>query len=146
MIFMTDLKISDILKIGAFPFFVFMLGYSLETGWTAYHNHILWWPNRVVHFLGGLSMAVSGYFILKLIKKWKLINASNRIIDFLIIFLFVSSITVFWEFYEFVSDKYFYTNAQPDVNDVMMDQIMGVLGAISFGIFWRIALLSKKLK
>lgn len=111
-----------------------MLGYSLEIGSVSYH--ILWWPNRVVHFLGGLSMTVTGYFILNLTKKWKLINTANKAVDFFIIFLFVMSITALWEFYEFLSDKYFYTHAQPSVDDTMKDMFMGAMGAIFFGFVW----------
>lgn len=119
-----------------------MLGYSLEVGSDLYH--VLWWPNRMVHFLGGLSMAVSGFFILDLAKKWKMVNTANKIVDFLIILLFVMSITVLWEFYEFISDRYFYTNAQPTVYDTMMDQVMGVLGAVFFGVCWLAVRLFKK--
>lgn len=115
-------------------FFVYLLGYAWDIGWDGYHT--IWWPNRLVHFLGGVSTAIFGYYLLGLIKKFKLISTSNKIVDFFIILMFVMSITVVWEFYEYLSDLYLFTNAQPSVSDTMKDMFMGMLGAIVFGISW----------
>ena len=128
-----------------FPFFVYMFGYSLQASWGDYQ--ILGWPNRVVHILGGVSFAVVGYFVLDLAKKSKLVNTSNRFIDFILILFFVMSVSVFWEFWEFLSDKYLRTNSQSSVADTVKDMFMGMLGAVLFGFGWLIARLkSGKIK
>lgn len=81
-------------------------------------------------------MAVVGYFILDLIKKRKIISVSNKFIDFGLIFIFVVSVSVLWEFWEFLSDKYFLTNSQISIADTMKDMFMGMLGAFLFGVGW----------
>lgn len=127
-------KIKDLLKIIAFPFFVYMLGYSLQASWDNYQ--VLWWPNRVVHLLGGLSFAVVGYFILDIFKKLKWISTSSKVVDFFIILFFVMSVAVLWEFREFLSDKYLHTNSQISVADTIKDMFMGMVGAVLFGVGW----------
>ncbi len=131
---MQYLSIKFFVKMLSFPFFVYLLGYAWEVGWDNYH--VFWWPNRLVHFLGGVSMAVMAYFILDLTKKWKWVNTANKLVDFFLILFFVMSTTVFWESYEFLSDKFFFTVAQPSVDDTMKDMFMGALGALVFGIGW----------
>ncbi len=133
---MQQLSIKLFAKMLSFPFFVYLLGYAWEVGWDKYH--VLWWPNRLVHFLGGVSMAVMAYFILDLIKKLKWVNNANKFVDFFLILFFVMSTTVVWEFYEYISDVFFFTVAQPSVDDTMKDMLMGMLGAIVFGIGWSV--------
>lgn len=115
-------------------FFVYLLGYAWDIGWDGYHT--IWWPNRLVHFLGGVSAAIFGYYLLGLVKKLKFVSTLNKVVDFFIILIFVMSITVVWEFYEYLSDVYLLTNAQPSVADTMKDMFMGMFGAIVFGIGW----------
>ncbi len=141
---MKDLKFRDLFNLLAFPFFVYMLGYALEAGWADYK--VIFWPNRIVHFLGGLSIAVTAYFILQKIKNYNVIKTNTKLADFFLILFFVMSITVFWEFYEFLSDKYLFTSAQPSVADTMKDMFMGMLGAISFGVGWAVSYLFKPKK
>ena len=118
--------------------FVYLLGYAWDIGWDGYHT--IWWPNRLVHFLGGVSTAIFAYYLLDLVKKFKLLNTLNKVVDFFIILIFVMSITVVWEFYEYLSDLYLLTNAQPSVADTMKDMFMGMLGAIIFGVSWAVCL------
>ena len=127
-----NLQIKDIIKILYAPFFVYMLGYTLEVAYPSYH--ILWWPNRLVHFLGGLSIAISVYYIFNLFKKADYIKTVNFVFDALIVILAVMSVTVVWEFYEFLSDTYLYTHSQPNVADVM-----GMLGAAFFATAWMLS-------
>ncbi len=127
-------KLKDLIKIIIFPFLVYMLGYSLQASWDNYQ--VLWWPNRLVHLLGGLSFAVVGYFVLEIFKKLKWIITTNKVVDFFIILFFVMSVSVFWEFREFLSDKYLFTHSQISVADTVKDMFMGMVGAVLFGVGW----------
>lgn len=141
---MRHLSIKLFVKMLLPMFFVYLLGYAWDIGWDGYHT--IWWPNRLVHFLGGVSTAIFGYYLLDLVKKFKFINTLNKVVDFFIILIFVMSITVVWEFYEYLSDVYLLTNAQPSVADTMKDMFMGMLGAIVFGIGWAKYIFFKKCK
>jgi uncharacterized membrane protein YjdF len=135
---------KDIFNILIFPFFIYLLGFALEVGVPIYQ--VITWPNRFVHFLGGVSAAVAAYFILDLLKRNKLITVSSKWLDFALIIMAVMSIAGFWEFHEYFSDTYFFTHAQPSVEDTMKDMIMGTLGACTYCLGWYVKGRFKKLK
>lgn len=140
----SKLSIKDILKMAVAPFLVFMLGYCLENFVPIYQ--LLEWPNRVVHFLGGLSISVPIFIVLKWAKANKFISTSNKWFDFLLIVMSAMCVATFWEYYEYASDKFFpgpYLS-QPSVDDTMKDMIMGMLGSISFVLGWYISGFFKK--
>ena len=138
------LKFKDLFNILVFPFFVFLLGYALDTGVPAYQ--VLGWPNRLVHFLGGLSAALAVYFVIDLVKRYNYITISNRLLDLLLIITSVLAIASVWEMWEFLSDTYLGTHSQPNVADTIKDMIMGALGAVVFCVEWSLKDLYKKLK
>lgn len=138
------LKMRDLFNILVFPFIIFLLGYILELAVPIYQ--IITWPNRFVHFLGGLSAAVAAYFAWDLVKRFNWITVMYRWLDFILIIISVMAIAGFWEFWEFYSDTFYFTNAQPSVNDTMKDMIMGLLGAFAFCLGWEVKLLYKKLR
>lgn len=139
-----NLKMRDLFNILVFPFFVFLFGYALDVGVPAYQ--VLEWPNRFVHFLGGLSAAVAVYFVWGLVKRFKWIVVSSWLVDLALVLISVLAITCIWELYEFFMDTFFLTHSQPNVADTMKDMIMGALGAMAFCLGWATKILYKHIK
>ena len=140
---MKKIQIGDILKISLFPFVVYVVANAFNRLYSGYN--ILWWLNVLFHFLGGLSMATSGWVILNLAKNYKKIKTANIFIDFILIINFVMAMAVIWEVHELISDIYFFTNAQISNADTMKDLIMGGLGALFFCLAWLIRRLAARL-
>lgn len=139
-----NLKIKDILKMAAAPFVVFMVSYYLDHFTSVYR--VFEWPNRLMHFLGGLSISVPIYFTLKWAKANKFISTSNKWFDFILIVISAMCVASLWEFHEYFHDKYFPGPflAQPSVDDTMKDMIMGMLGSMMFVLTWWISGFFKK--
>ncbi|MBP6859027.1 MAG: hypothetical protein KBC69_00170 [Candidatus Magasanikbacteria bacterium] len=133
---------KDLFSICSAPFVVFLIGDSLNNFYEPYST--VWWWNVLFHFLGGVSMAISGFFILNLAKRIDKIKTTSRLVEALLIIMFVMSVAVVWEFYEFLSDKFLYTHSQASNFDTMKDLCMGTLGAISFSKAWLIQQWVKK--
>jgi hypothetical protein len=139
-----NLTRKDIIKMAVAPFIVFMVSYYLDQFTPVYR--IFEWPNRLMHFLGGLSISVPIYFVLKWMKANKFISTSSKWIDFILIVMSAMCVASLWEFHEYFHDKYFPGPflAQPSVDDTMKDMIMGMLGSIVFVFGWYISSLFKK--
>lgn len=90
-------------------------------------------------------MAISGFFILNLAKNYKKITTAGIFIDFILIINFAMAMAVVWEFYELISDTYFFTHSQLSNVDTMKDLIMGGLGALFFCLAWLIRRLVARL-
>jgi len=133
---------TDLFQICAPPFVVFLIADSLNNFYEPYST--IWWWNVLFHFLGGISMATSGFFILQIAKRFHKITSSSPVIDAVLIILFTMSIAVCWEFYEFLSDTYLYTHSQVSNFDTMKDLCMGTLGAIVFSSGWLVVRLRKQ--
>ena len=139
-----NFKIKDILKMAAAPFVVFMVSYYLDQFTVVYR--VIEWPNRVVHFLGGVSISVPVYMVLKWAKANKFITTSSKWFDFILLIMSVVCIATFWEFHEYFHDKFFPGPflAQPSVDDTMKDMIMGTLGSTVFVLGWHVSGFFKK--
>lgn len=120
----------DLLKLGLFPFLVFMINYALililpEAG-REYQ------ADTVLHLLGGLSIAYSANHVLELAGRAKRLTVQSRLLKAFIIIGFTVTAAVLWEFYEFVWDEIFGTLFQPSKTDTIKDLFMGLLGASVF--------------
>lgn len=140
---MKKIQVADILKISLFPFAVFIVAYAFNLFYNPYS--VPWGLNTLFHFLGGLSMAISGFFILNLAKNYKKIATASIFVDFILIINFALAMAVVWEFYELISDTYFFTHSQLSNVDTMKDLIMGGLGALFFCLAWLIRRLAARL-
>ncbi len=83
-----------------------------------------------MHFLGGIAIA---YFLVSLAGGLSTIGAlgtPNKTGKGLIALGWSFSSAMFWEFAEFVSDRFFSTHAQGGIPDTMLDMAMGALGAM----------------
>ena len=104
-----------------------------------YCSHVLdgygRWPaiDIPMHFLGGFAMA---YFLdgaLRTFRDRALLRAPEPILRLLLVFALVGTIATFWEFAEWISDRYFGTNCQMgDLDDTLLDQLVGLLGGLAY--------------
>ena len=93
------------------------------------------WPpiDIPLHFLGGLAMAFFLAGALRLFTERGLFRPPEPLLRLVLLFALVGTTTVFWEFAEWISDHYFGTNCQMnDLNDTLLDQLMGLSGAFAF--------------
>lgn len=88
----------------------------------------------LVHFFGGVSMAITGYLLLKLCEKQKWIRIHNKYIYWLLIICYVCATAILWEFYEFLCDHYLGTFNQPSLADTIGDMFNGMVGGIVGGV------------
>lgn len=96
--------------------------------------YIIWPPYDIpVHFLGGVSMGITGYMLLKLSEKNNWIHISNKLLFLLLIVCYVSFTATVWELYEFLTDHYLGTFNQPSIADTMGDMFLGLLGGALSG-------------
>ncbi len=126
----TSFTHQDILKLGLFPFLIFMINYGLML--------ILPDAERVyqadipLHFFGGISIAYSANHALLLAERRKLITFKNRFLKIVMIVGLVMIAAVLWEVYEFLWDQIFGTLFQPSKADTIKDLVLGMLGGIVF--------------
>ena len=124
-------NLTDLLKLGIFPFLVFMLNYTLgsvfsDQYYAAVHADI------PMHFFGGMSIAYSAWRATALLERKGLLVIRNGALRAFAIVCVVMLVAVVWEFYEFLSDHFVGTHYQPNNADTMKDLCMGMIGAIIF--------------
>lgn len=94
--------------------------------------YIIYHVDTFSHFLGGLTIAYCVYQIISLLQKKSWLVIEKNIIRVGIIVMSVTTVAVFWEFYEFISDQFFGTLMQPSLADTMKDLCIGMVGALVF--------------
>jgi hypothetical protein len=89
------------------------------------------------HYIGGLSIAYSAAGILRHLENEKaLSNPLHNVIFLLLLFSITATATVFWEFAEFIADQTLSMNIQISLANTMQDQLMGILGGITWMCVW----------
>lgn len=125
----SDLK--KILKIGIFPFLIFMLNTSFLS--IAEDVYLKYSIDSFSHFLGGVSMAYVIYHVLSWAEKKGWLTIKKSVMRMIIIVMAVTTVAVVWEFYEFTYDQYYWGNfMQPNVADTIKDLCLGMMGALIF--------------
>lgn len=87
------------------------------------------------HFAGGL--AITYFFRVAIRHSQKLAGEIPFPIQVLFAFTCAGTTAVFWEFYEFMSDRFFDTRMIRSVRDTIVDLGMGVLGALIVSLSYR---------
>lgn len=85
-----------------------------------------------MHFLGGIAIAYFFHHAAIAAPRFGLTRASDTVTHCVLVFALTCSSTVFWEFAEFVSDRFFGTHAQLGLEDSLGDMLMGSLGGSAF--------------
>ena len=88
----------------------------------------LWWLDIVMHFLGGLFVALIGLWIVRRFNLYERIGSRNLLIVDVVLFVFI--ISVLWESFEFVFEVTLLDGAQYAI-DTVIDFLMGIIGAIA---------------
>jgi hypothetical protein len=88
-----------------------------------------------MHFLGGVSMAMTAYFLLQIAEEQKWLLLKKKSVSLLLIIMFVVFMAVLWEFHEFLMDQFFATHMQLSNFDTMKDLFLGMAGSFLAGIF-----------
>lgn len=90
-----------------------------------------WWAHmdKIMHVLGGMSIALSAVAALKMFNKTGELKISNKFITAVIILSLVALAAVSWEFLEFTLDHVAHTHMQPSLTDTMGDILAGLCGA-----------------
>lgn len=100
----------------------------------------LWPPLDIpMHFLGGVAIT---YFIshaYRAAAEMDLLGRPAALLYVVTVLALTCSATVFWEFAEFLSDRYLGTHAQKGLADTLGDMLIGILGGLAFLAAARIA-------
>jgi hypothetical protein len=87
------------------------------------------------HYVGGLSLAYSFALAIPTLKNQKAISQLDRLVELVLIFTLVSTAAIFWEFAEFLLDRFLGTNLQISLQNTMQDLLMGMLGAATIVVY-----------
>lgn len=126
------LNFKDILNLLLLPFLVYECNAICLSSAPDFYN--TYSVDTLSHFLGGLTIAYSIYYILSLLEKKDWILVKKNYLKAGVIITATVTIAVWWEFYEFISDYFLGTLMQPSIADTMKDLCMGMLGAVVLSI------------
>jgi hypothetical protein len=86
----------------------------------------LWWLDILMHFLGGLFVALIGLWFVRRFKLYGKIRSRNFLLFDVILFVFI--ISALWESFEFIFEITLLNGAQYAI-DTIIDFLMGIIGA-----------------
>jgi hypothetical protein len=90
-----------------------------------------------MHFLGGAAIAYFFHRASLAASSHGIVGPSPAGTHSVLVFALTSTAAVFWEFAEFLTDRYFGTHAQLGLDDTLSDMLLGICGGITFlGLFW----------
>ena len=100
--------------------FVFLNVYSI--------SHV----DSVMHLLGGvaLAMLISGLLVQAVANNW--CPDIGRLVTLVLVMSLVATGAVWWEVYEWMSDRFLGTHFQAGLNDTMKDLVLGLLGGAGY--------------
>lgn len=126
-------KIKSYYPIFIWPILVLII--HLLSQFLGFYDRISW-LDTPMHFLGGMAIAASAFFIFKHLENKKEFMAIPMVKILLAIAL-TALAAVMWEQVEFASDTLFHTMMQPSNWDTMKDLTMGLLGASVMSLLWK---------
>jgi len=83
-----------------------------------------------VHLLGGVAFSWFALGAAEGLARRGLLGGPNRLALLGAAFLATASAALFWEFAEFLSDRWLGTRAQGGLDDTLLDMAMGVAGSL----------------
>ena len=114
-------KFLRILSFFTLPAIVFIINLPLGFVYEAYPSFDI-----PMHFLGGVSIALTSVLFLKLFEEEKMLKIKNEFLFLFIVTCFVAFIAVFWEFYELI--LLFDLDYILGIEDTLLDLAMGLTG------------------
>lgn len=89
-----------------------------------------------IHFLGGLSIAYACARLLSYLQSEKITATLDRILFVVLLLCVTATAAVFWEFAEFISDRFLSTHLQLSLANTMRDQFLGILGGGTWALIY----------
>ena len=87
------------------------------------------------HFLGGI--AITYCYRVAIRHSQEFVGEIPFPVQVLLAFTCTGTTTIFWEFYEYLSDFFFQTQMVRGVTDTMLDLFVGLLGALALSVLYR---------
>jgi hypothetical protein len=112
------------------PVVVYLLHVVAVRGFNAYER----WPplDRVMHVLGGAAIAYFLHTASRNASRCGILGPFHYLTHVALVFSFTCTAAMFWEFYEFATDRFYGLNGQADVHDTIMDMFFGTVGGLVF--------------
>ena len=100
---------------------------------------LIQWLDKPIHFLGGIAIAISTYYLIAYFTENKKLQISWMPLQILAITAAVALSAVSWEFLEYYLDMTTASMMQPSVQDTITDMLMGLAGGMLTAIIisWR---------
>jgi hypothetical protein len=120
--------LRSIIEAGWAPLLVFGLHVLMSRLFDAYRR----FPGIDIpmHFLGGVVIAYFFHRASINASQLKVLGRFHAVTHVLLVFFATCSATVFWEFAEFINDRYFGGHSQAGLFDTMKDMFIGVCGGV----------------
>lgn len=83
-----------------------------------------------MHFFGGVAIAFFFSRAYRVAEETDLLGQPSAILYPIAIFALTCAAAVFWEFAEFLSDRFLGTRMQDGLEDTLFDMFLGILGGI----------------
>ncbi len=94
---------------------------------------ILWWWDKVTHFLSTSLIAAFGFIGIVIVDKYaKTIDIPVKFLPFFIV-VFVMAMGVLWEIIEFAFDQTLGTGMQYSLSDTVTDLVFDLVGGLAVG-------------
>lgn len=92
------------------------------------------WPplDIPMHFFGGIAITYFFSHAYLAAGEMDLLGRPASLLSVVTVFALTCSTTVFWEFAEFLSDRYLGSHAQKGLEDTLGDMLCGILGGLAF--------------
>lgn len=90
-----------------------------------------------MHLLGGLAIAFFFWTAYSICARTGVLGQPNSTAMAMLTLTSVAASAVFWEFAEYLSDRYLGTNTQKGLEDTLLDMLLGIVGgAVFVGVVW----------
>lgn len=112
------------------PLTVFTIHLIASKFFNAYH----YFPNLDIpmHFLGGVAIAYFFHHASIIASNCNLLKSFHLLTHLILVFTLTCTATIFWEFSEFLIDRFLGTYTQLGLEDTLFDMFLGMLGGLTW--------------
>lgn len=135
---MRSWPLSALLRAGWAPAAVFLFHAYAST---VLHLYVYYPASDIaMHALGGIAIAYFFWRAASLASGAGVLGGINRVGLGVMVFGLTCAAAVFWEFGEYLSDRYFGTRSQLGLDDTLGDMLVGIVGGVAFlAAIWALA-------
>lgn len=112
------------------PLTVFIFHLIATKIFNAYH----YFPNLDIpmHFIGGFVIAYFFHHASILASEYKLLPSFHKLNHIILVFALTCTTTIFWEFSEFLADRFLGIYTQLGLEDTLFDMLLGIVGGVTW--------------